>query len=417
MQIFFKQNKRNIFLISVLFFLIPNLYIIPGIYNQFFTTQSFSRLILTGLFFCELSNQKIKALNNPRIRLSILFFLLFFISQSITILVAIDIPAFLIAYEKLILGYISFTLFFVYYAQYKKQILNVFLISLFINILYQLILLSKTQGIIDFLSIVINQKHFDLVKAKIIFQNKIYSDTYIEIFIPIIIMKTFKKKKLVKNSIIILIYLISLLSNVRTRILMFIFALISSLVLFSKKFLPNLLIFLLIPFFIIIRIGLTLFPNVSTYPIFNLKEIDILKHTFNFRVEQIRFSINIAKNNFLGVGYGNFYDYVNKKILYYPNLSKDQQILNLGSIQLIHNNFAQILAEAGFLGFLIYIILILNFIKQDVFLLKKKRRVRSYIIISFWTLFIYGLFNPTTVGSYQFLFWGIRGIILSFLKD
>jgi len=129
----------NLFLLSAFFFKIPNFYILPFLKISFLTSQALSRIILLFLFFkIYFFNRKIfDELKNKAIFLLIFFF---FVIQSISIIPAINIPNFWARYKDIIIGLASFFIFYFYKKDHKK-IINVFLLSVFINAIYQFLLI------------------------------------------------------------------------------------------------------------------------------------------------------------------------------------------------------------------------------------------------------------------------------------
>ena len=89
------------------------------------------------------------------------------------------------------------------------------------------------------------------------------------------------------------------------------------------------------------------------------------------------------------------------------------QVLIKESMEAIHNNFATVFAETGALGFVVYVLILFSFVKRDVLLfLRENNHDQKLLAISFWTLFIYGLFNPSISIGYQVVFWATRGLLI-----
>jgi len=112
-----------------------------------------------------------------------------------------------------------------------------------------------------------------------------------------------------------------------------------------------------------------------------------------------------------GVGLGNYYDNLPPEKKNFLSLSnwqnKEAQIASTNP----HNIFAQILSELGFLSLLFYLIMISYFAISDIKILLTQNNFTKAIIISFWSLFIFSLFNPTTTLTYNSLFWILRALI------
>lgn len=213
---------------------------------------------------------------------------------------------------------------------------------------------------------------------------------------------------------LIFIGLPSFLSNFRSRILMLIFSFIMSFVFLTKKKLGQKFII----FFILISIGYfsyTIlnynfkFSFIDRFALTDKKE-DV--NTIGYRWNNIVVSEEMAQSQpLLGVGLGNYYDNLpsgKKNFLSLSNWqNKEAQIASTNP----HNIFAQILSELGFVSLLFYLIMISYFAISDIKTLFKQDNFPKAIIISFWSLFMYSLFNPTTTLTYNSLFWLLRALI------
>lgn len=410
-----KINEKiliNIFLISIFLFKIPSFYILPFFKSSFLTSQAVARIFITSLFFYHLlfKNKKIADLIKKREYLIILLFLFFFI-QSISIIPALNTVSFLARYKDVVVSFLAFFVFY-FYKDYLKKIINVFIFSLLINFLYQSLLIFFSNFSIKWLKVFIYQKHFDLVLAKLE-QGKVYLDTYDEIIIPFL----FTNLSTQNFIILILDIFFSLVSGIRSRVLMMFGAMFLSLLIFTRK-INSRKIFL----FVFVFLVLAYFVNnimISRYGFsyltrFLLEEKIADIKPINFRKTQLENALLLAKGNLLGVGLGNYFDKIdslekNKYIL----INKSQKITQFGAQEYVHNIFGLILSETGFVGLFIFLLIILWFIKQDFQLFKKKdNKEKKALAITFWCLFLYGFFNPIVPASYQVLFWGIRGLLI-----
>lgn len=408
-------NKRkliNIFLISLFLFKIPSFYILPFFQSSFFTSQALARVLISFLFFYHyfFNFKEIENLIKKRKYFILLFFLLFFI-QSISVLPAINIIAFLSRYKDIIFSFFAFFVFYFYKSQYKK-IISVFIFSLLVNFTYQILIIYLHHLSIDLLKNLIYQKHFDLVLAKLN-QGKVYLDTYDEIVIPFLLTNL----SLQNFTAVILNIFFSLISNIRSRILMMVGAVFFSLFLLApkidkKKIMFFLFIFLIIAYFVnnlmIRKYGFSYLTRIL------LEEESSDIGPINFRKTQLENAFSLANGNFLGTGLGNYFDNINaleknKNFL----ITKSQKITYYGAQEYVHNILGLILSELGFVGLLVFLLIILWFVKQDLLILMRNGNdEQKALIIAFWSLFLYGLFNPIIPASYQVLFWGIRGLLI-----
>jgi O-antigen ligase len=113
----------------------------------------------------------------------------------------------------------------------------------------------------------------------------------------------------------------------------------------------------------------------------------------------------------IGVGLGNYYD----------NLpSEDQKSYSANPLETAlfnaastdpHNIFFRTFAETGGVGLSAFILLLLYFLKNDLYLLKEREDLSKALIISFWTLFIFSVLNPSLNIGYLSLFWLLRVMV------
>lgn len=396
---------KFLFLLSLFLAKIPNFYLFPFFKSSFLTSQALSRIIIILLFlylsiFKKNFFEKIFK-KNPLISIVIG---LFFLACSLSIINALNLESFFSRFKDIIISFLGFFVFS-HFQKEDKKIIKVFKTALIVNFLYQLLLIFSLE---NFLKEIIYQKHFDLVLAKLT-NNQLYLDTYDEIIIPFLI----KDFSFLNFIFLFLILFFAFLSNIRSRILMAIFALIFSLSFFKKKSLQKIsLIFLLIfivgyltSLFVSSSIGYSFIDR------FLIEDKSRDQMPLEARKQQINLSFEMAKGSLFGVGLGNYFDNLSsleKNQFVFTN--KEKQRLSFGAMEFVHNIFGSFLAETGFLGFLSFLILIILFLINDFFDFKNEKK-RPWII-GFWTLFLYGFFNPPIPFSYQILFWGLRGILI-----
>jgi hypothetical protein len=400
----------NLFLLSVLFFKIPNFYILPFLKISFLTSQALSRIILLFLFFkIYFFNRKIfNELKNKAIFWLIVFF---FVIQSISIIPAINIPNFWARYKDISIALTSFFVFYFYKKEHKK-IINIFLLSVFINAIYQFLLIYS-GNIKELLSTIIYQKHFDLVLAKLENQGRLYIDSYDEILIPFLFLEN-NLNWLIKIFLISLILFFSYISNIRSRILMVLVSFLLSLFFIKKiKFEKIFAVFFafLIIGFLASQFSFYFFKESFIDRIFFAEESKDIE-PINFRKNQIFKSLEVGRVSFFGAGLGNYYDNLSNQEKLGNSLLSRFYVLNQGAQEYVHNIFGLIISESGYFSFFVFLLILLFFIKNDFKILLNNNDYKKAIIISFWSLFSYGLFNPIVPGSYQFLFWGLRGLLL-----
>lgn len=361
----------------------------------------------------SLSNKKL--FTNKNSQLLVLFILVLFILQSLSIFSAININSFLSRYKDVIIAFAAFFVFF-FYKKYYRQIILVLLISLVINSIYQFLIVFYQDYFIKVISNFVYQKHADLVIAKLQ-QNRVYLDTYDEIILPLIFIYPFQNS-LSKNLSFYILFMVmtffSLVSNIRSRILMLLVSLGGSLV-FLKKISPKKIFILSLSF---LMIGFLINNLMRYYSGYSFVDRILLEDQIqnvrpvNFRLDQLKKSLEMGKTSLLGVGLGNYYDHLNPVQKNNFTTNQSQLLASQAAQEFVHNIFGAILAETGYITLFVFLLILLLFIKRDIFLLKKGQDYEKAFIIAFWSLFSYGLFNPILPASYQVLFWGIRGLLI-----
>jgi len=406
-----------LFLLSIFLFKIPSFYIFPFFKSAFLTSQALSRIIIILTFIYQITIHSLfnkKLFINKHSRLIILFILFFFILQSLSIFSAININSFLSRYKDIVISFLSFFVFF-FYKKYYQQIIVILLISVIFNSIYQFFMVFYQDYFIKVISNFVYQKHVDLVIAKLQ-QNKAYLDTYDEIILPFLFVYPFKNK-LNKNLSFYILFIVitsfSLLSNIRSRILMFFVSLGGTFVFFKKLNLKKILILL----FSFIVISFLINNLMRYYSGFSFVDRLLLEDEMqdikpvNFRLDQIKKSIEMSKASFFGVGLGNYFDNLSSFSKNNFNVNKQEINTTQAAQEFVHNIFGTILVETGYLSLLVFFLILIFFIRNDIFLLTKGKYHQKAFIIAFWSLFSYGLFNPVLPASYQILFWGIRGLL------
>jgi O-antigen ligase len=109
---------------------------------------------------------------------------------------------------------------------------------------------------------------------------------------------------------------------------------------------------------------------------------------------------------------GNYYDYLpsNKQQSISQNKMAKQEYDVAANDP--HNVFFSTFAETGIFGLSTFIFILLYFLKKDLIIFRNKTDgLDKAFIISFWTLFIYSLANPSSSITYMSLFWLTRLVI------
>lgn len=408
------QNPLYLFLICLFIIKIPPFYILPLVKNALLTTHTLARLIIFIIFLKEVFFNTKFLLTKEKVL--VLFFLIYFGFTSLSIISATNFSSFLLRYKDIVFP--GFFLFLTLRLKNQNNnIVKIFFYSAIVNFAYQMLIFLNPQAFVSFANIFVYSSHLDLVLINLQ-RARIFIETYDEIIIPFVflyLMRTDKiRERVYLYLILVFISLPSFLSNFRSRILMLFFSFIASFFFLTKKsfrqkfLILNLLIFIGYFSYIILNYNFK-FSFIDRFALTDKRE-DV--NTIQYRWKNIIVSEEMAQSQpLLGVGLGNYYDNLPPEKKNFLSLSnwqnKEARIASTNP----HNIFAQILSELGFLSLLFYLIMISYFAISDIKILFKQDNFAKAVIISFWSLFIYSLFNPTTTLTYNSLFWILRALI------
>lgn len=431
--------KRN------LYFLILTIYLLSSFNLYLIYSHGIAKLLSFFLLIFNLVNYRNYGLNFKKEKKGFkkslqLFnlFIIFFTVQSFSVINAENLEDYVLRYKDILFIGIFFinSLFYIFDLksfEYKK-IKNLFIFPLFLSNIYgifvQILIYFFPNFFISFFSYYLHGDYLSIIKMNIE-RNRIYFESYEQILIPLIIYYIFVKKKLRKTNfflsysfftgLLLIIITLSLLSNFRTKFLMLTFSLLFSFYVF-RKFIKKKLFFYFFLFLIFIYFISKLSNLVSGINIFdrfylinNIQEYS----SINFRTSQIKDALDIfVKKPFFGIGVGNYRYYLNQNLKNLNILRNEYKNLFNDAYYSIHNIFFNILAENGALGLISFSAILVYFFYFDWLIFKRQEDLfKKSIIISFWTLFIYSLFNPTINSiSYNILFWYLRLIILAVVE-
>lgn len=394
-----KRTPQLLLYCTLFLFRIPNLYILPFVHNSFLTTQGVGRILLVLLILLALYFRRRKAasvLNGENVLVISLL-----IIQSLSILTAINIPAFLMRYKDIVIA----TLLFFTLKTIKVDlhiIVRIIVITAHINSLYAVavIYFPITHS---FFSIITYERYFNLVLSDIE-RGRYYATSYDEVIVPLLMSEG-------KFLLAAVVSGITLIANFRTKILSLFFVFVAYLLLLKKEYIKR-NIFIIFLGIVVVGLAAAAFSisNESYLERLNIGDNEQIE-TITSRSDQIASGFYLGKMP-LGVGLGNYYDYVPSQDKKNITGTKNEQVRMREVHDSIHNNFASVLAESGYLAFFIYTALILHFLWKDIIcLLNQRGTYKKIFILMFWGIFIYGFLNPGVALSYQFQYWFYRGLI------
>jgi len=397
---------------ALLLIRLPPLYIFL-INSAFLSSYSIARYVLLGLFlnmiYVFFKEKKVLTIN----RAHIFFIAVYFLSQSISIINALNVAEFMSRYMTVVFGIISFVLVYVEVntKERLRVILDVLLISIIGNITFQAIIYFQIPVLYSFYKSIANEKY--LLDIEINMQRmKYFVDVYDAALIPIIfyiLVKTNKNfVKMVLLCISFVVTIFTVVSNFRSQFVVLLVSTISAIMVLTRHFTRLIgILFLVIILFFAIQI-------VSTQS--KINSIDRLVSpgigditTLTDRLYYWNTAIYIGSSYPLfGIGLGNFYDYIPKNI--YPIIDKRNNPFKATWVH-PHNVFIGHFVESGAFGLISFCVLLIFFIQKDFRILHTNSHVMQIVVASFWSLFLFSLINPAVTLNYTILFWTLRAII------
>lgn len=407
-----------LFLVAIFLIRLPPIYYL-GIKNTFLTTHIISIIVFINLFILAIW----KAIKNKvkiiEFNIESVLILLFFLTQSLSMISTQNVLIFIQRYSKLLLGLVVCLVFyFINKKQIFKPLLKILLLGGFISIAIQLLLLIFPNLYFDLGNIFIYGNVLDITKANYSV-GKLFDDSYLELIIPILVYYLLKEKKPYSKFLIFFVIFVcgflTIVSNFRYRLLTFIFSFCLSFFLLKIKE-KNAINKVFGLFIIIFFILTTLNPFIQRF--FSRTSIDRLiekeefedSSSISWRLKMFGKSIELAQTNLFGVGLGNMFDYLPKKEL--KSITVNTQI-PLGALSAgPHNIFFQFLSDTGFIGLFSFLLLLSYYVKKDFSIIKENRKKEKVTFIAmFWTLIFIVQFFPAINLTFYTLFFILRGMI------
>ncbi len=416
MKLLFEKNKilEKGFYLSVFLVSLPPIFFIFSRANS----HTFAKLIWLFIFFVLAVRFYQKGFNLKIDRGLLVLFLLYYVSQSFSIINAMSPVAFLERYEDFFFASIFF--FVTTYIVNKKKVINNILYILFaasiLNIIFQLLIFKFPDFITGFGRFFIHEGYIEIIQINIQRQ-RIYAEVYDEMLIPIIIYLIVKSKdSLEKVFYAVLFFLISIfsfLSNFRTRFLMMVVALASAYAILFQRF--KKITYFLLALVAVLYIGYTFLFRALGFTVIErvlLEDQPEDVSTITSRVTRWNKSVEMGLSSpIFGVGLGNYYDNLDfsmqRVFSPYESILREFELASYYP----HNLFFRVFAETGFFGLAALTLLFVYFIKVDLKILRKSNYLAKAFIISFWILIIHALFNPSSTVKYQVFFWLFRVLI------
>lgn len=423
------------FLLSLFLIKLTPFYLFP-IASKLFSSHTFAKLLIFAV--CALliilnkrASQIVKT--NKLIFILVLFY---FFSQSISVVKAEDIVLYWKAYHNSIFSIFIFLAAYLFIQEDVNVIKKTYNFILFTGVIVvslEFLFFIANKTTLTFFTLILQKEAIDAYLSNI--ERGRYSlDLNIELFIPFFIYrlsqknkeKTSKKQFIVFLSLLVLIFL-GFLSNFRSRVLMIVFSLGTIFSLYLLNILKNKKILLRgvikkITFYILmllipIYLALSISNNLNTFNVldrFSIDENSPSYQTVKQRIDAAQKSMDLFYYSpLVGVGLGNYALYNNYKYkfdFYFVNKQYLRSYSESAS-SYPHNVIFQTLSESGLLGLIAYLSLLSFFIYKDYQYIKNYRFDLIYCyVISFWTIFIFMLFNPSSTIFTLGWFWFLRGL-------
>lgn len=407
-----KSFFEKLYFASILLVILPSLSLSPFISNSHTLVGLIWGILMVYVF---IKNIKEKNVFYSKKNLFILLFSIFFLSQSISVITAVNLDAFISAYIKIIFIAIFFVISIHFIKDNKsiKKIIKILFASSVVSILLQTIMFLNYNLFLYLGGLFLNKSYLELISLNIQ-RGRIYLETYDEVLIPIILYYWIaNKNRKILLFFVFMIPVISFFSLFRTKIIMLLFSIISSTLIFLKKIKSYYLVLLIIGLSLI-----SLYLVLSNFQYYTVVDRLTLQNqsdreTISSRIERWGFALDMGISSpAFGVGLGNYYDYLP------PNKQKSispYQIVNQAfdvASKDPHNVFFSTFAETGVFGISTFVLLLCYFAAKDLEVLRRKKYgLTKAFIVSFWSLFIYSVFNPSSSITYQSLFWLLRVVL------
>lgn len=335
-----------------------------------------------------------------------LLFLAFFYLIRIISLVSQDNVDFILNTAEDLLFYVIFIIYctLLWMRDEEKQMLkwSIFIIFL-VNLLNNLLLFLFKESYLSLLQPFIHEGDYGISLMNLQ-RERIFFNNFPELLIPFVFI-LIPQYKFISLLLIGLAFFIVLVSGFRTNLVMIVFALVLSFVVFKKgaihfsHFLNTNKRDILFVMVGVIILGTMIASSISSqYVRFTaldrlISSEDGETSTIESRLDHIRQSMDLfVSSPLFGVGTDRFKEYL-------PN-RKDKQYFSRSNLAVLndardpHNFLFTILSEGGLITLIIYLL----FLKKSFIIDLRRKTVGS---IAFWTLFLYSLANPVA-GFLQF---------------
>ncbi|KKU04130.1 MAG: hypothetical protein UX88_C0001G0034 [Candidatus Woesebacteria bacterium GW2011_GWC2_47_16] len=425
-----QKSVFNIFLLGVFLVLLPPVRL-PFLDLSFWNTNLLGRGLIDLAFLYVLLKSFFDRKEVFVVKKNNVFYVFavlgVFVLHSLSVFSAINILTFLKAFEKLIFGFMGFLSITYFVGKNKKvvfeKIILVFFLAGIFKLLLEAMLIAYPEFSTTFADIVLKEEVARSIRANLA-RGRTYIDLLLEISLPFFLYYFLKKGtrnylKLAGLVLGVLLGFVSFLSTWRGRFVIYItmvvfsFAYLKSLNFKKAAFLFATGLFLLLSFYLLDKRQIL---NQGFSVVDRLLNKDVVEDqmTISWRIEAIKESFVMGSVSLFGVGIGNYYEWTAFKPItqYLPQNQK--LITEAAATSGPHNIFAQFLAETGYFSFVVFILVLLVFLVNDLKIFLSKDVLwleKMTIVLAFWGLIAGTLFYPATSLSFFISFFVFRGLL------
>lgn len=386
------------------------LFLLPSINLGFVYSHGIAKLTTVFLLLTALPGFK-PVLKKHTIEYFLI--LLFLIAHSLSIINVVSVSDFLRRYSDFV---IPLAIFFIVRNElsgrdsFRRNILVTMVATFTINTILEFFILVTPSLFLSFASLFLHPLYITYIDANIQ-RDRIFFASYNESLFPVVLFLISQSKPKIQWPLVAVFFIrsfITIVGKFRSNFLMMALSIGGTAFVFIQKKNTARSPFLL---FAAILIASVLIFSFSSYSVFDrilLTEAADFS-TVEARVQSIGESLSFARTYIFGAGLGNYSYQVNRAYIY----TRNPQIREIATVDSIpHNFFLEKGVETGFFGLICSVLLIGYFFIQDIPAFLKKRDEEQVIIVAFWSLFSYALFNPSYNVTWTTLFFLFRALIV-----
>lgn len=413
MSEFLSQTKiERLHFLSVILILLPPFFLLTPVFSSHYLAGGIWLFIVLLIGWRLYKGNKVEVNN----KFLLILFILFFLSQSVSIVNAVNIGSFLATYKNTVFSSVLFilSLIFVRKKYHIEKLIIIFYLAASINIGLQTLVLLFPSITLSLIQQFIHGNYIKIIELNL-FRGRIFIESYDEILIPVIFYSIIngRNKKIFLSMLFILIVIFIFLSGFRTKIFTTIAGAVGMSFIYVRYLKKYFILFFSITAVIYILYQMLFFMGKPTVIDRFLDFESNIGQITSGRIERWEKGIEIGLHSpFLGVGLGNYYDYLDRSMQRSASVLRyRKEEFELAALD-PHNIFVKVFAETGFFGLISLLGLLIYFLKSDFLALRMKENYLSKsLVISFWMLVLFSFFNPSTSIVFQSMFWLLRAMI------